>query len=108
MIAASMVIQATDSVRIGDNFKWVSYATLRAADLNTEYGLTCRDLQIGNNCTYVVAARSYGATPSYSNKPCTAMSCVRMEDSSAIIQSNRHITPMDTTYVAPWGTTTGI
>lgn len=108
VIAASMSIQATDSVRIGDNFKWVSHATLRAADLNTGYGLTCRDLQIGNNCTFVVAARSYGATPSYSNKPCTAMSCVRMEDSSAIIQNNRHITPMDTTYVAPWGTTTGI
>ena len=108
VIAASMSIQATDSVRIGDNFKLVRHATLREADPNRGYGLICRDLQIGNNCTYVVAVRSNGVTPSYSNRPCTAMSCVRMEDSSAIIQSTRHITPMDTTYVAPWGTTTGI
>lgn len=108
VIAASMSIQATDSVRIGDNFKWVRHETLRVADPNTGYGLTCRDLQIGNNCTYVVAARSNGANPNYSNKPFTAMSCVRMEDNSAIIQSIRNITPKDTTYVAPWGTTTGI
>lgn len=108
VIAASMSIQVTDSVRIGDNFKWVRHETLRMADLNTGYCLTCRDLQIGNNCTYVVASHSNGITSSYSNKPCTAMSCVRMEDSSALIQSIRHIAPTDTTFVAPWGTTTGV